>query len=241
MIKDGILLAGGTGSRLKPFTSYISKHLLNVGGKPIIDYPIDTLKQLGVENLTIVVGSSFSGQIMDYVQDGSSFGMNVNFIYQPSAVGIAQAINICKPFVKDKFMVCLGDNIFEKPIKFNDLDGAQIALTTHKDIHKFGVAICTYWAQSIDGKAHIHKLEEKPKTINKHYKYYVITGCYQFDQNYFEYFKNIKPSSRNEFEITEIIQQYHNDGKLNSTFVDGWWQDAGTIESLQLANNLINK
>lgn len=233
MIRDAILLTGGKGTRTAPFNAFISKHLLNVGGKPIIDYPLNTLKRMGIENLTIVVGSSFSGQIMDYIQDGSKYGMRTNFIYQSHPLGIGHAINLAKPFVKDKFITLLGDNWFQNPIKFNDLDGAQIALTIHPDVHRFGVAICSYTNNNIQ----IEKLEEKPKTIDHRYMYYVITGCYLFDQNYFEYFKNLKPSSRNEYEIIEILQQYHKDGKLNSTLINSQWSDLGSHESIAFVNN----
>jgi len=136
MIKNGILLAGGTGSRLLPFTSYVSKQLLNIAGKPVIDYPISTLKNMGIENLTIVVGSTFSGQILDYVQDGSKYGMNVNYCYQSSPKGIAEAINLCKRYVENKFVVILGDNIFSSDINFEAADNgsAKIVLYKHHNL-----------------------------------------------------------------------------------------------------------
>jgi glucose-1-phosphate thymidylyltransferase len=236
MVKDAIILAGGTGTRLFPLTNVINKHLLSVNGKFIIDYPLKTLKDIGIENCTVVLGGSHFSQVVDHLKDGKNHGMNFNYVYQENPKGIAQAISLCQKFVKDKFITILGDNLFQSPIKFNNLDGAQIALTTHADAHRFGVAICRTWAQTIDNKVRIERLEEKPKKIDRRYRYYVITGCYQFDQQYFEYYKNIKPSARNEFEIIDIIQQYHNDNKLNSVLIENLWTDAGTHESIAYAN-----
>lgn len=233
MIKNAILLGGGYGNRMQPFTSFVSKHLLNVAGKPIIDYPINTLKQTGVENLTIVVGSSFSGQILDYVQDGSRFGLNVNFLYQKHPDGISNAINICQRFVSDEdnFVVILGDNLFTAPIDFNTSQqtSAKIVLYKHHNIKRFGVASIN------DNK--IVKIEEKPQIIDETLDNYAISGCYLFNQKYFDYFRNTVKSARNEFEITDIIRQYHEANELGYSVYDGVWLDAGTHESIALANN----
>jgi len=232
MIKDGILLAGGAGTRMQPFSSYVSKHLLNIAGKPVIDYPIATLKQMGVENLTIVVGSSFSGQILDYIQDGGRYGMNVNFTYQAKPEGIAHAINLCKRYVSGKFAVCLADNIFSAPIQFNDdyiKSSAKIVLCEHQNLKRFGVA-------SLDHTG-IVGVEEKPQTLAPELKHYAIAGCYLFDSKFFDFFGKIKPSARLEYEITEIIKQYHAANELSYANYDGVWLDAGTHESIALANN----
>lgn len=242
MIKNAILLAGGTGSRLLPFTSYVSKHLLDVGGKPIIDYPIHTLQQMGIENVVIVVGSSFSGQILDYIRDGSRYGLNVQFSYQQKPRGIAQAINICQRYVssEEQFVVILGDNIYGCPIRWNEdhLHQAQVVLWKVDDLQRFGVA-------SIDRKTdEIVKIEEKPKTLNHKYDQYAITGCYLFDQRFFSFFKETKPSVRGEFEIVDILNAYHQCGMLYPTFnashldVNGaaFWSDAGTHESIAHCN-----
>lgn len=234
MIKDGILCAGGAGTRMRPITDYLSKHLVNVSGKPLIDYPLNTLKQLGVENLTIVVGSLFSGQILDYVKDGEKFGMNVSFRYQKNPSGIANAIDICKDNVRNNFVVCLADNIFSKQIKFVESPySAKIVLYAHNNIKRFGVA-------SLNDENQIVKIEEKPQILDENLKNFAITGCYIFDQKYFEFYKKIKPSHRAEFEIVDIIRQYQeiNDlGYLNYHHQDGVWLDAGTHESVSIANN----
>lgn len=239
-IDTGIILAGGKGTRLQPFTKFISKHLLNLNGKCIIDYPINTLKQMGIKNLTIVVGSDFSGQIVDYIGDGSNFDLNVNFIYQKEPLGISHAVNLCQKYVKDaeKFVVCLGDNIFSKPIVWSEKPGAQIVLDSSRNnlecIKRFGVATVN--------KAHseILNIIEKPQTFDYKLYNYPITGCYLFDQKYFEYFKNLTPSQRGEYEIVSIIEQYLKDKNLNWTYSEGFWSDAGTIESLAETNMFLS-
>lgn len=238
-MKYGILLAGGTGSRLQPFTNYVSKHLLNVNAKPIIEYPIYTLKNMGVENLTIVVGSSFSGQILDYVQDGSRYEMNITYSYQPSPKGIAHAVNLCRRQMAGagKFAVCLGDNIFEKPVIWqNEYDyydwnppKAEIVLNKHPELNRFGVASIK------DGE--IHKIEEKPSQLDNSFDNYAITGCYAFTEEFFEYFEMIKPSPRGEFEICDIINLYHIYNKLDWTVIDGLWSDVGTHKSIAYVND----
>lgn len=232
MIRDGILLTGGTGERMKPFTSYVSKHLLNIAGKPVIDYPINTLKQMGIENLTIVVGSSFSGQILDYVQDGSRYGMSVNFVVQPKPDGIAAAINLCKRYVSGKFVAMLGDNVFSAPVQFHDdhiKSSANIVLCNHQNLKRFGVA-------SLDHTG-IVGIEEKPQALAPILKHYAIAGCYLFDQKYFDYFGKIAKSARGEFEVVDIIKQYLAANELSYVNYDGVWLDAGTHESIALANN----
>jgi glucose-1-phosphate thymidylyltransferase len=233
MIKNAIMLTGGTGSRLLPFTKLISKHLLPVNGKMIIDYPIKTLTDMGIQNLTIVVGSSFSGQILDYIQDGSQFGLNVNYCYQQKPQGIAQAINICKRYVEDddQFVVILGDNVFTNPIKWNNTNtDAQIVLCEHNELQKFGVA-------SVNQEGKIQYFIEKPKAINYAYNNYAIAGCYLFDQEFFNYFAGMVPSDRGEFEIVDIIKQYHKDNELSYIVQDGLWSDAGTHDSIAFLNN----
>lgn len=232
-MKNGILLAGGTGTRLLPFTKIISKQLLGINGKCIIDYPIETLVKMGIENLTIIVGSSFSGQVLDYIQDGEKFGIKVNYCYQSAPKGIAHAINLCKRFVADddEFAVILGDNIYTEPVNWKiDPGKAQIVLYDHPELQRFGVASCNPLGQ-------IEKIEEKPKTIDLNYKNYAISGCYLFNSLYFDYFKYLIPSARGEFEITDIIRQYHNDNKLSSTVYKGLWADAGTHEAIASLNN----
>lgn len=229
MIKNAILLAGGSGTRLRPFTNLYSKQLLYLSGKAVIDYPIQTLVDLGIENLTITLGSSFAGQIIDYCGNGDKYGIHINYVYQGNPVGISQAINICKKYVsnEDKFLVILGDNWFEKPIKLID-NSNKIFLCKHDKLESFGVA-------SINNNK-ITYIIEKPKNLINNYLNYAITGLYLFDQKYFDYFNNTKKSHRQEYEIVDILNQYLNDGKLNYQLIDGEWNDAGTIENLNYLN-----
>ncbi|SRR5258708_3655767 len=238
-IKNAILLAGGSGTRLRPFTNWTNKSLLNVNGKPIIDYPINTLVKMGIENLTISVGTAFAGQIIDYVKDGSQYGLNVNYRYQQYPLGIAYAINQCKQdvFNERQWAVILGDNLFENDIVWNKdyKDSGQVILHKHKEIERFGVA-------SIDPKTHwIEKIEEKPKALDCRYENYAITGCYLFNEFFFDYFAKIKPSARGEFEITDILLHYLADDKLHYNLVDGLWSDLGTHDAIASINHYFSK
>lgn len=241
-MKNGIILAGGTGSRLFPLTHVVNKHLLGVNGQFIIDYPINTLKQMGVENLTVILGGNHFSQVVDHLRDGARYGMNFNYVYQGEAKGIAQAINLCQRYVSDdeQFAVILGDNIFENKIEWSTAQisqgkTAQIVLDAdkenHPDLKRFGVA-------TIGNNWEIIELVEKPLTLKPNTSNYPITGCYLFDQQYFEFFKNLKPSARGEYEIVDIMQQYLKLDQLGKTWHEGGlWSDAGTHESLAFVND----
>ena len=158
-MKNGIILAGGTGSRLMPLTSVVNKHLLGLNGKFIIDYPINTLKQLGCQDVTVILGGNHYAQVAGYLGDGSRYGLNLNYVYQAEPSGIAQAINLCKRFVYDDadFSVILGDNVFENAPRWNNPNWktsprAQIMLANHPCLNRFGVA-------SLEG-GRIVKIEE---------------------------------------------------------------------------------
>ncbi|HEX2548434.1 MAG TPA: sugar phosphate nucleotidyltransferase, partial [Gammaproteobacteria bacterium] len=198
-------------------------------GKFIIDYPLETLKNIGITNLTIVLGGPHFSQIVSHVKDGSHLGMTVNYVFQEKPAGIAQAVNLCQKFVDDEFVVILGDNIFDEPIKFSDSTDAQIVLYNHEELYRFGVA-------GIDNSKKIKFLEEKPKSINSDFDYYAITGCYKFDSKFFEYFKDLKVSPRGEYEIVSIIEKYLENDKLSYTFASGLWSDAGTHETVNFLN-----
>lgn len=232
-MKNGIILSGGTGSRLYPLTHVVNKQLLGVDGKFIIDYPLNTLKQMGVENITVILGGNHFSQIVDHIKDGKTHGFKTcNYVYQGEAKGIAQAINLCRRQMDndDIFAVILGDNIYENPIQFSKLMGAQIVLKEIPDPKRFGVAFC-------DKKMNIIDIKEKPLFLDPKYKPLAITGCYTFDYNYFDYFTHLVPSERQEYEITDIIKMYHQDEQCKSYLYEGFWSDAGTHESLAYVNN----
>ena len=237
MAKNGIVLAGGTGSRLFPLTQVVNKHLLGVNGKFVIDYPINTLKNMGCEDITVILGGEHFAQVVAYLGDGSRYGLNLNYVYQVSPKGIAHAINLCKKFVSDssEFAVILGDNIFENNIVWDvpcwkTNSSAQIVLAEHSELTRFGVASC-------DALGQIKKIEEKPAVLDPTFSNYAITGCYLFTPQFFEYFKELQPSARGEFEIADIIRKYHEDSNLSYTKTTGLWSDAGMHESIAFVNN----
>src|SRR5271170_4030073 len=232
-MKNGIILSGGTGSRLYPLTHVVNKQLLGVDGKFIIDYPLNTLRQMGVENLTVILGGNHFSQIVEHIKDGKSHGFkNCNYVYQGEAKGIAQAINLCRRCVDndDTFAVILGDNIFEEPINFQARMGCQIVLKSVLDPKRFGVAFC-------DSQMDIIDIKEKPSVLDPRYTPYAITGCYTFDYNYFDYFPYLVPSPRQEYEITDIIKLYHQEANTRASLYEAFWSDAGTHESLAHVNN----
>lgn len=236
-MKNGIILAGGTGSRLQPLTKVVNKHLLGVSGKFVIDYPINTLKNMGCQDVTVILGGEHFAQVVGYLGDGSRYGLNLNYVYQSEPKGIAHAINLCKRFVYDDsdFSVILGDNIFENEIHWNNPNWktqprAQVVLSDHPELNRFGVC-------SFDKAGEIIKIEEKPQILDPSLTNLAITGCYLFTPEYFEYFKDLKPSARGEYEITDIIRKYHENNNLSWTQIDGLWSDAGTHKSISFVNN----
>lgn len=230
-VKTGIILTGGLGTRLQPFTTLVNKHLVPVYDKFVVDYPMQTLVKIGVKNLSVVLGGPHFSQIVSYLKDGSEFGMSINYVYQDKPSGIAQAINLCHSVIKDeKFVVILGDNIYENPIEFKDSNkAAQIVLNKHPELHRFGVA--SFY------QGRMKHIVEKPKILDEHYDHYAITGCYQFDQQFFEFFKKLKRSARGEYEITDILSQYAYQQEMDYVFANGLWSDAGTHKSINFLNN----
>jgi glucose-1-phosphate thymidylyltransferase len=231
----GIILTGGSGTRMRPTTLLFNKHIIPVNEKLIIDYPINTLIKSGVKEITVVLGGDHFDQVVAYLKGGSERGVKFNYIYQERPSGIAEAIQLCEPYMRDApvFNVCLGDNIFQLPIKFeNKQASAKISLISTPELNRFGVA-------TIDDTGKIIKIEEKPQQLDNEKKNFAITGFYQFTPEYFNYFNNIQPSARGEYEITDIILQYLKNGKLDYCMSKGWWSDAGTFSSLEKVRGLV--
>jgi len=229
MIKNAVLLCGGNGSRLAPLTNAINKSLINVGGKAVVDYPLNSLKKMGIENVSIVLGGNHFEQVVSYLEGGERYGMSFNYVFQGKPEGISQAINLCERYVgDDKFVVLLGDNLFSKSIKWKDQLGAQVVLDGSQDLERFGVA-------TIENNK-IVKIEEKPKHIDQTKQNYAISGCYLFDNKFFEFFKETKKGQRDEFEIVDIISKYQAIDKLDYVINAGIWYDAGTHESISKIN-----
>ena len=232
----GIVLAGGTGSRLFPLTKITNKHLLPIYDKPMIYYPIQTLVEAGIQDILLVTGGRNSGDFLRLLANGKEFGLkHLNYTYQEGEGGIADALALAEHFADgDKLCVILGDNIVEKPIAaaveaFERQErGARILLKEVPDAERFGVAELA--ADRIVG------IEEKPQRPKSNY---AVTGIYLYDGTVFDKVKQLVPSRRNELEITDVNNAYIREGTMTFSFIDGWWTDAGTFESLLRAANLV--
>jgi glucose-1-phosphate thymidylyltransferase len=233
----GIVLAGGTGSRLMPLTKVTNKHLLPVGQKPMIFYPIEKLTSIGIEEILIVTGVEHMGDVVSLLGSGSNFGCRFTYKVQDKAGGIAQALALAENFAKEKPMaVILGDNIFRASLKsyaekfIAQKAGARILLKQVIHPQRFGVA-------ELSGDR-IIGIEEKPEQPKSDY---AVTGIYFYDAAVFDIIRTLKPSDRGELEITHVNQDYIAKGQLAYDIIDGWWTDAGTFESLNTANELVAK
>jgi len=231
----GIVLAGGTGSRLLPLTKVTNKHLLPVGQKPMIFYPIEKLTGIGIEEILIVTGVEHMGDVVSLLGSGKDFGCRFTYKVQDQAGGIAQALALAENFARNQSVaVILGDNIFQANLKTHAEKfiaqgaGARILLKQVPHPQRFGVA------ELSDGK--IVGIEEKPDQPKSDY---AVTGIYFYDGAVFEIIRTLKPSARGEFEITHVNDAYIAKGQLAYDIIDGWWTDAGTFESLTRANELV--
>ncbi len=232
----GIILAGGTGSRLFPLTKVTNKHLLPVGQYPMIYHPIFKMKNAGIREVLIVTGKEHMGDVVNLLGSGCDFAMEFTYRVQDQAGGIAQALGLAERFVGgDLCTVILGDNIFEDEIGAFVKDfksqgkGAKILLKKVEDPRRFGVA-------ELKGNK-IVSIEEKPKIPKSDY---CVTGIYMYDSRVFDIVKTLKPSGRGELEITDVNNAYIAEGTLTYGILEGWWTDAGTFESLLKANELAN-
>lgn len=230
----GIILAGGTGSRLFPLTKVTNKHLLPVARKPMIYHPISKLVEIGIEEILIVTGVDHMGDIVNLLGSGKEFGCRFTYKVQDEAGGIAQALGLAENFAADdQIAVILGDNIFEDNLKpFADefvkqKNGARVLLKEVSDPERFGVV------EIKDGK--VLSIEEKPK---KPKSKFVVTGVYFYDNEVFGVVKSLKPSARGELEISDVNRHYMKNSKLSYDILSGWWTDAGTFESLEKATLL---
>lgn len=230
----GIILAGGTGSRLLPMTKVTNKHLLPVYDKPMIYYPIQTLIDAGIKQIMIVSGKGHAGHFLELLGSGKDFDAKFTFEIQEEAGGIAQALGLAEDFADDEDVaVILGDNIFEDKFKDdikNFKKGAKVFLKEVKDPQRFGVA-------EIKGDK-IIGIEEKPKNPKSNL---CVTGLYVYDADVFKVVKTLKPSDRGELEITDVNNHYIDEGKMTFAKVKGFWSDAGTVESLYRASTLVKE
>nr|WP_150959429.1 sugar phosphate nucleotidyltransferase [Aneurinibacillus sp. XH2] len=232
----GVILAGGTGSRLYPLTKITNKHLLPVGKYPMIFHSIYKLKQAGIQDILIVTGKDHMGDVVNLLGSGKELGVSFTYKVQDEPGGIAQALGLAEQFIgEDKLVVVLGDNIFSENINLHvesfkkQPSGAKILITNVPDPHRYGVP------ELKNGK--IVAIEEKPENPKSSF---AVTGIYMFDSKVFEIIRSLKPSARGELEITDVNNAYIQQNKLTYEILQGWWTDAGTHESFAKANMLAN-
>ncbi|MGB9067326.1 MAG: sugar phosphate nucleotidyltransferase [Candidatus Acidiferrales bacterium] len=232
----GVVLAGGTGSRLNPLTRVTNKHLLPIYDKPMVYYPIQTLVNAGIEEILLVTGGKNAGEFLRLLGNGRDFGLkHLNYTYQEGEGGIAEALGLAEYFAGgESICVVLGDNIIEGNIRqavegfLRQKDGAKILLKEVRDANRFGVA-------ELRGDR-VLGIEEKPKAPKSNY---AVIGIYLYDATVFEKIHRLKPSGRGELEITDVNNFYVDEGTLTYDLLNGWWTDAGTFDSLLRANTLV--
>lgn len=235
----GVILAGGTGSRLYPLTIGINKHLLPVGNMPMLFHAVKKLTECGITQIMIVTGVEHAGSIISSLGSGKVFDCQFTYKVQDEAGGIAQALGLAEDFCRnEKFCVILGDNIFEDSLKdvvdkyaSKESGTAYLLLKEVPDPSRYGVV-------EFGDKNQIINIVEKP---NDPQSPYAVSGIYLYDSHVFEIIKTLKPSNRGELEITDVNNYYVNLDRLDYHILNGWWTDAGTFESLALANELVRK
>ncbi len=234
----GVVLAGGLGTRLMPLTKVTNKHLLPIYDRPMIYYPIQALVNAGIRDIMLVTGGNNAGDFLRLLGNGKEFGLrHLNYTYQEGEGGIADALRLAEHFADgEAICVILGDNIIEGNIAIaaeafrQQKIGAKILLKEVKDPQRFGVPV-------LEGER-VLKIEEKPAHPRSAY---AVTGLYFYDEKVFDIIKTLKPSGRGELEITDVNNAYIKAGTLSWDLLEGWWTDAGTIESLHLANQLVSQ
>ena len=234
----GLVLAGGTATRLFPLTIVTNKHLLPIYDRPMIYYPLETLAGMGIREVMVIVGGKSVGDIVELLADGDHFGLDLTYRYQRGALGIAHAIGLARNWIgDDAFCVVLGDNILRGPAlkdvaqEFDaSAAGAGTLLYRVPDPQRFGVA-------ELDAAGNVIGFEEKPQ----HPKSDLIPiGVYFLRPDAFDVIDHLAPSGRGEFEITDVLNHYIPEGRLFTRVYDGHWADAGTVPSLLRAAALAN-
>jgi len=233
----GVILAGGTGTRLFPLTKVTNKHLLPVGKEPMIFNPIRQLISAGIRDILVVTGKEHMGEIVRLLGSGSDFDCNFTFRVQERAGGIADALSLAEVFAHgERIVVILGDNILTHSIAgyvkgfMKQPEGAKVLLKRVGDPERFGVAALDEMNKMII------QIEEKPESPKSNY---AVIGVYMYDNRVFDVIRKIAPSERGELEITSVNNWYVEHNALTYDIVQGEWTDAGTFESLLYANQLL--
>lgn len=238
MDMKGVILAGGHATRLRPVTKATNKHLLPIGRRAMIEYPLRNLVMCGIKEILVVTGAGHVGDIVNYLGSGAEYGVNFTYKVQDEAGGVAQALSLAKHFAQgNKLMVTLGDNIMYENVKKEvkkferRTKGAHIFLKRVKgDITRYGVA-------EVKGNRVI-RVVEKPKHPKGNY---VVTGTYLYDSDVFDIIRTLKPSARGEYEISNVNNTYAQKGLMTFSIIKGPWTDAGTFETLAKANKSVQK
>lgn len=240
----GIVLAGGLGSRLRPLTLVTNKHLLPVYDRPMIYYPIQCLVNAGIDDVLIVTGGEHAGDFLKLLKNGKHLGLrHLEYAYQEGEGGIADALKLAEEFADGgRVCVVLGDNIIQSNIRGSarafagQRSGARLLLKEVDDAERFGVARFEGRGDHAAGSRRIAEIIEKPADPPSSF---AVTGIYFYDADVFSICKSLRPSARNELEITDVNNAYLRRGDLEHDVLDGWWTDAGTFESLQRASTLV--
>jgi glucose-1-phosphate thymidylyltransferase len=235
----GAVLAGGTGSRLMPLTKVINKNILAIYDKPLIYFPILTLKDAGIKDILIISGRGHAGQYLDLLSNGKELGVNLTYTIQEEPKGLAHGLALAEDFADNgAIALILGDNIFEDSLKkavddFKKQEkGAKIIIKRVPDPERFGVVKFNKKGDKIA------KIVEKPKTPPTNW---IVTGFYLYDNRVFDVIRTIKPSARGEYEITDVNNFYVKEGTMTYQKTKGKWIDAGTFDSLLEANVFVAK
>lgn len=235
----GVILAGGLGTRMGDCTKVTNKHLLSVYDKPMIYYPISTMTSAGIENIIIITGPESSGDFLKLLGDGRDFGADFTYKVQKESKGIAHAVNLTKRIVgTESIAVILGDNYFSdirnelSGIVKSFKHGAEIFLKSVDDPERFGVPVFCCENEI----RRIVRIEEKPKEPKSNF---AVTGLYLYDNDVFDIIKNLQPSARGEYEITDVNNIYLSEGRLSYNMIKGEWSDMGTPDSLRKVANIV--
>lgn len=234
-ITKGVLLAGGTGSRLGSLCRVTNKHLLSIYNKPMIFYPLQNLIDMGIRDILIVSGTEHCGHILQLLGSGKDLGVDISYRVQDKAGGIAEALYLAKNFAYDSSVaVILGDNVFMNKFDSNVIanfsSGCQLFLKEVSDPKRFGVA-------EVENDK-IVCIQEKPSVPKSNL---AVTGLYLYDANVFSCIEKLKYSARGELEITDVNNMYIQNNSAKYVLLDKEWTDAGTFESLYKANQIAKK
>lgn len=238
MIIKGVILAGGSGTRLFPLTKIFNKHILPIYNDFMVMYPLHTLIDSGIKDILIVAGKGYAGMFLELLGSGEELGVSLSYTVQEKPAGIADAIRLAKRFVDgDNFVTILSDNIFSDKFDFSNFrEGARVYIKEVTNPEMFGVA-------ELDDGGRLIDIVEKPAKPKSNF---AITGLYLYDNRVFDIISCLKTSGRGELEITDVNNEYIKMGNLDYEIVRGFWSDAGTFESLYrtttfIRNNIVNK